>query len=234
MIPIRKFLNSSLGRKYIMGASGLALVGFMVTHLYGNIFLYYPQSTGFNEYTDGLHAWGTLLTVAELGLGALFLTHIAMAVLLQRDKVRAAGDYVHEIQSKGGPSHLTVLSRNMFLTGVVLFGFLIIHIIQFRFGPGIEAGYVTSLAANPEARDLYRLVDETFQNPVWVAFYMTVMLFLGFHVRHGLWSGLQSLGAMKPEWSKMIYALGAAVAFVFVVGFMCIPLWLYFDVWERI
>ena len=234
MVPIKKFLNSSLGKKYIMGATGLGLVGFMCTHLYGNIFLYYPQSTGFNGYSDALHGWGGWLTVAEFGLAALFLTHIAMAFWLQKDKQAAAGDYVEEIQSKGGPSHLTLFSRNMFWTGLVLFGFLVVHVVQFRFGPGIDAGYVTALEGNAEARDLFRLVDETFEDPIWVGIYMTVMLFLGFHVRHGFWSGLQSLGAMKPEWTKPVYALGAAVAFIFTVGFMFIPLWLYFDVWERL
>lgn len=229
MIPLKKALNSSIGKKYIMGITGLSLVGFMFSHLYGNLFLYWPESTGFNGYTDALHSWGGWLTAAEFGLAALFIIHAAMAFWLQTDKTRAKGRYAESRKTKGGPSHMTIFSRNMFWTGFVLFGFLIVHVLQFRFGPGVEAGYTTTIGQNAEARDLFRLVVETFQDPVWVVIYMVVMLFLGLHVRHGFWSALQSLGAMKPEWSKAIYAVGAAIALIFVLGFMLIPPWLYFD-----
>ena len=75
--------------------------------------------------------------------------------------------------------------------------------------------------------DLYALVDAAFASPGWVAFYVGSMLFLGFHLRHGFWSAFQSLGAMKPEWSKAIYGLGLALAVVLTIGFLGIPIYMY-------
>lgn len=233
MIPLKKALMSSIGKKYVMGVTGLSLVGFMVTHLAANLTLYWPDPAVFNSYPAKLHAYGALLTAAELGLGALFATHAAMAFWLWSDKQRAAGDYFAGRPSKGGNSRLNYSSRNMIWTGGLLLAFVIAHVLHFRFGPGIAEGYTTLIDGEP-ARDLYRLVAEQFQDPVIAALYSIVMLFVGLHVRHGFWSAFQSLGAMKPEWSKGIYAIGAGVAFIFTIGFLFIPLWFYFDMPGRL
>lgn len=233
MIPLTKALTSSIGKKYVMGVTGLSLVGFMVTHLAANLTLYWPDPAVFNSYPHKLHEWGPLLTVAELGLAGLFSVHAAMAIWLQRDKERAGGDYYAGRPTKGGNSRFNPSSKNMFITGMLLLFFVAAHVLHFRFGPGISAGYSTMIDG-AQARDLYRLVAEQFQNPYIAATYAIVMLFFGLHVRHGFWSAFQSLGLMKPEWSKAIYAVGAAVAFLFTIGFLFIPIWFYFDMPGRL
>ncbi len=230
MLALKKALRSSIGKKYVMGITGLALVGFMVTHLAGNLALYFPGTDAFNAYTAGLHAWGPLLLVAEIGLGLLFLVHAVMAIWIQADKKKARpGDYYAGLKTKGGPSKMSVFSRNMIISGGVLLIFLVIHVWQFRFGPGIESGYFTMLDGK-ESRDLYRLVDETFSDPIWVGFYTIVILFFFAHVRHGFWSALQSLGAMRKSWTPVIYGLGLLVALIFLAGFAFIPVYMYLDI----
>jgi succinate dehydrogenase / fumarate reductase cytochrome b subunit len=140
MIPLKKALTSSIGKKYIMGVTGLSLVGFMVTHLLANLTLYWPDPNLFNQYPAKLHAWGPLLKVAELALGGLFAAHAGMGLLLSEENRRMGGKYAAERTSKGGNSRFGPASINMIITGGVLLVFLVAHIIHFRFGPGIEAG----------------------------------------------------------------------------------------------
>ena len=233
MIPLQKALTSSIGKKYVMAVTGLSLVGFMVTHLLANLTLYWPDPELFNRYPAKLHAWGPLLTVAELGLAGLFAVHASMAMWLGKDKNEAGGKYAGERRGKGGNSRFGPAANGMTITGVLLLVFVVAHVLHFRFGPGVMEGYTTLVDGEP-ARDLYRLVYEQFQDPVVTILYSVTMLFLGLHVRHGFWSAFQSLGAMKPEWSKAIYGLAAAIAFIFTAGFLFIPIWLYFDIPARL
>ncbi len=230
MIPIRKALTSSLGKKYIMAITGVGLLGFIVTHLLGNLTLYYPDSVAFNTYAKGLHDLGPLLYIAEVGLAGMFLTHFGMAVWLQQDKQKARYKKYEVAQTtKGGGSRLSFMSNNMFITGVILFVFLIIHILHFKLGIWTEVEK-TVMINGEEARDLYWVVQDGFSNPFWVAFYMGVMGILGLHLRHGFWSWIQSLGAMKPEWSDPIHKAGLAFAVAVAAGFFFIPLYFLFDV----
>lgn len=229
MIPFKKALTSSIGKKYVMGVTGLSLLGFMTTHLLANLTLYWPDPELFNLYPHKLRQWGGVLTLMEFGLGGLFMVHAAMAAWLARDKYEAKGTYANERISKGGNSRFNLASNGMTITGILLFTFVAAHVLHFRFGPV----YMTMIDGEP-ARDLYKLVAESFKDPFVAGLYSVTMLFFGLHVRHGFWSAFQSLGAMKPEWSKQIYALGAAIAFVFTIGFVFIPIWFYFDMPGRL
>ena len=77
-------------------------------------------------------------------------------------------------------------------------------------------------------RDLHTLVWEVFQNPIYVAWYVGALIFLGFHLRHGFWSAFQSLGVHHPRFTPVIYSVGILVAIIISVGFLGIPLWIYF------
>ena len=74
---------------------------------------------------------------------------------------------------------------------------------------------------------LYRLVLESFTQPLYVGLYVAAMLFLGLHLRHGFWSAFQSLGAMNPRLTKPVYALALVVALVLSVGFLALPVYVY-------
>ena len=228
MIPLQKALSSSVGKKLVMALSGLALVGFLVEHLLGNLLLYKADGTEFNLYAEWLDSFGRLLTVAELGLAATFLIHIFMAFRVKAGNLGARPSRYRESRSKGGQSLSNVSSRNMIITGSVILAFLVLHIWQFRFGPGISEGFVTDVKGQ-QIWDLYRLVHETFSKPMNVAAYVGAMLFLGFHLRHGFWSAFQSLGAMNSRLTKPVYAMGVVIAILMSAGFLFIPIWIYFD-----
>ena len=79
-----------------------------------------------------------------------------------------------------------------------------------------------------EIRDLYQIVRDTFKNPAAAFGYTFFMVFIGFHLRHGIWSALQSLGAMKPKLSPIIYTIAGLLATLIAIGFLSIPLYIYF------
>jgi len=140
MISIREALGSSLGKKYLMAVSGLAMVGFLVTHLVGNLQLYMADGAAFNAYAKALHDLGPLLWAAELGLIGIFVLHVAIAFGLQGTNTKARGSrYALALQTKGGPSYNSVLSRGMILTGIVLGVFIVAHVLHFKYGQFMPA-----------------------------------------------------------------------------------------------
>ncbi|MBU6153636.1 MAG: succinate dehydrogenase cytochrome b subunit [Bdellovibrionales bacterium] len=210
-----------------MGASGMALVLFLVVHLLGNLTLYAPNGDLINTYAARLQGLGIGLVALEVGLALTILLHIFTAIqVTYTSKLARPIDYLSP-KTKGGPSKNTVGSRNMIITGIVLGAFLVVHILQFRFGPSMEEGYTTTVNG-VMVHDLYRVVVEAFVQPLWVAFYVGCMTFLGFHLRHGYWSAFQSLGIINPRWSKPIHTLGLLLALLLAFGFLFIPIFIYF------
>jgi succinate dehydrogenase / fumarate reductase cytochrome b subunit len=226
MVTLKRLFSSTLGRKYIMAATGLALGLFVIVHLLENLTLFAPSGDMINAWAAQLEGLGYILKAMEWGLFACIIIHIitAVQVTLTSKGARIVG--YEESKTKGGPTKNTMSSRNMIVTGLVLGIFLGVHIYQFRFGPGIEQGYTTTVNG-VMVHDLYRIVVETFSKIQWVVFYSGVMVFLGFHLRHGYWSAFQSLGIMNPRWSKPIYALGFLIALLMAVVFFFIPIYIY-------
>lgn len=210
-----------------MALTGLFLIFFVIAHLSGNISLYYPDGTAFNKYADFLASFGALFYVAEIGLLVLFLVHIITAIQITRLNKAARPVGYKSYQTKGGPSKANLSSRFMIVSGIFLLGFLILHIWQFRFGPGIPDGYLVEMDGN-QVRDLHRLVVETFKNPIYVVIYVFSMIMLAFHMRHGFWSAFQSLGAKSPQLHNILQKLAIVLAVLVSLGFMGIPVWIYF------
>jgi len=216
-------LTSTVTRKFFMGFSGLAFFGFLVTHLAANSLLILGDSDPFNEYAFRLHNLGEVLYILEAGLLAVFLLHVGTAIAVTMTNRSSRNHRYSEVGDAGGASKKTLASRSMIYTGLIILVFTVVHIWMFKFGPGIEQGYVTELHGQ-EARDLYRLVYEKFANPAWVAAYVAVMIVLGFHLRHGIWSGLQSIGFAHPKYTPRVYLLGTLLAAIMAIGFLMLPI----------
>lgn len=220
MSTARAGLRSSVARKLVNGLTGILAMLFIIAHLLGNLTLL-GGSRAFNTYAESLHRLGFLVYVAEVGLVLLFGIHAVTAIQVYLQKRESRRHAYAVVNTKGAPSRQTIFSRTMIVTGSVLLVFLVWHVIQFRFG----AWYTTSLDGH-EVRDLYRLVYEVFQNPVWVVAYVVVMVLLGFHLRHGFWSAFQSLGALGPRARPLAYSLGAVFAVVMAFGFIVLPVYM--------
>ena len=219
MPPLRSFLDSSVGSKYLVAFTGLSLVGFLVGHLAGNLLVYVSPET-FNHYSDKLIR-NPLLIPVELGLVALFLLHAYKAA-----SVFAGGRAARPVRYAatnwaGHTSRKSWASTTMILSGVFLLLFVPFHLKTFKYGPHYDS-------PEPGVRDLWRLVAEVFSQPGYVVFYLAGMAIVGFHLWHGVSSALQSLGIDRTGLGPAVRRVGWTVALVLALGFFSIPLYFYF------
>lgn len=218
---------STVAKKMLLACTGFCLAGFISVHLAGNLLLLIgPES--FNLYAHKLLSMGILLYAAEIILLSIFLIHLALAVYTQILNWRARPGSYLVTNYQGKPSRLTFSSRTMIWSGLIIITFTIIHVITFKYGPGINEGYWV-ISEGEKIRDLYRLVAESFQKEYYVIPYLAVMIILGLHLKHALWSGIHTLGATSPRTLPILYLISAVIAVAMGAGFFFLPLWLYFS-----
>ena len=194
-----------------MALTGLGLLGFLVTHLAGNLIIF-QGSSHFNAYADKLESMGPLLIIAELGLIAIFVAHIILAIKVTLENA-AARPIPYQVKKTAGES--TLASRTMMITGVLILIFVIFHVISFKFGPKKDHNDTV----------LWELVVKTFSNPVYAGVYVVFMLILGLHLSHGVSSILQTLGILKPHWRSNSRVVGAVIGWGIALGFATLPLY---------
>ncbi|TWU09225.1 Succinate dehydrogenase/Fumarate reductase transmembrane subunit [Symmachiella macrocystis] len=218
MTSLIRALSSSIGKKLLMGITGLALCGFLVVHLSGNMLLYVGAEQ-YDAYAHALHSQKFLLPIAETGLFILLIMHIALGIITARENWAARAvpydmqrSKVVETTSKGAPNFA---SKYMFLTGLVVLMFLLVHIGHFKLGvisPGPEGATEFANAA--------RILSQSFTHVV----YLAGTLVLGFHLLHGFQSAFQSLGINHPKYTKPIKIFGILFAMTIGLGFASFPL----------
>lgn len=192
-----------------MAATGLALFGFLIVHLAGNLLLFAGHEA-FNQYSDTLHRMGALLYVAEIGLIVFFAAHIYSGLRVTREN-RAARPAPYMVTASAGGASLA--SRSMPIGGIILAIFVVTHVRMFKFGD----------MSGPQG--LFGLVMEAFSSPLVVAWYTLAMLALGLHLSHGIASAFQSLGALAPAWRPRMKSAGLAVGWLIALGFTALPIW---------
>ncbi len=223
MFSLKKALRSGVAKKLINGSAAVGLVIFIIVHLLGNLTLFAGDGgAAFNAYDEKLHAIGELFYVIEIGLLLFFVFHIVYGLKLWLQNRKGRGQrYAAGQKSKGGTSHLNSSSVNMAISGLVLLVFVVVHVSQFRF---------EAFGSEEQYGSLYGLVVHAFHNPGWVAFYCGSIFFLGWHLRHGMWSMLQTIGAMNDRWTKTVYGAGAVLGVILALGFFVLPLYIFFAV----
>jgi succinate dehydrogenase / fumarate reductase cytochrome b subunit len=227
MSSLRAIVWSSVTKKIINAITGLGLCIFIVIHLLGNITLLTGNAEAFNAYAHFLLSTGILIYLSEAGLVGFFLFHMITAVTVWWDQQKARPESYKKTAAAGDPSKKTISSQTMIYTGVILLIFTVIHLITFKYGPGVKEGYVMNIDG-VAMRDLYRLTIEVFGKLLYVIGYVVAMGLMGFHLRHGFWSAFQSLGVNHPRWTPVIYGLAFIFAVVMAFGFLILPVILYF------
>ncbi len=219
MATLWKFISSSIGTKFIIAVSGLCLFAFLVIHLAGNLLIFLGP--------EALNDWGHMLVSnpltipAEIGLALIFLVHAYKAVLMWWDNRRARpADYATK-KWAGHTSRKNVGSVTMIVSGPIVFGFVVWHVLTFKYGPVYEA-------VTPGVRDLNRLILEAFSQPLVTGLYVLVMILIGLHLRHGIASAFQSLGADGPRFTPAAAVAGTILAVLIGAGFAIIPIWVFF------
>lgn len=213
------FYSSTIGSKLLVAATGISLVGFLILHLLGNLLVFLGPGV-FNEYSHKLIS-NPLVYPAEAGLVLLFVVHAWKTIRLSLTSHQARPVGYVEKHRAGHTSRKSLASTTMIWSGLFLLVFVPIHVRTFKFG----AYYDT---ADTSVRDLYRLVIEIFSQPAYVVFYVVGMIIVGFHLWHGVSSAVQTLGVDTPRFTPGMRKFGWALAIVIAVGFIAIPLWVFF------
>ena len=207
--PLR-FWNTSNGKKAVMAVSGAALFGFVLVHLAGNLQIFEGPDK-FNGYAHALHELGALLWVARIGLLIMVGLHIWSTIQLAVVKSRARP--ISYVKYKSSSS--TYASRSMYMSGPIIAAFVVYHLLQFTFGMG-GTPYIPD--------DAYGNVIAGFRVPLISIAYIVAMALLCLHLRHGLWSALQTLGLHHPRYTPRLRVLATLIALAIFFGFIAIPI----------
>ncbi len=217
-------LWSSVGKKVITGLTGLALIGFVLVHLIGNLTLFIGPHA-FNGYAHFLETavHGGLIYAFEIFIFIVFVFHMVSAITVAWTDKRKGRDTGYKYaKNAGGKSRKSFSSVTMIYTGAVLIFFVIAHIYLFKFNGG-----------NPHEEDaegvknLYKVVVTVFKGPGFTIFTVVAMTLLGFHLRHGFWSAFQSLGWANDRYLPVLEKIALVFAVLLAIGFIVIPIFLY-------
>ncbi len=205
------FWNSTVGKKVVMGATGLILVAFVVLHMLGNL-QFFAGAERFNAYSHLLQVDIIELTWAMRAtlLVAVVLHIIAAYQLTMRNRAARPADYV-----KREPQVSTYAARTMRWGGVYLLLFIPYHLMHFTIG-NVHPAFVRGEA--------YGNVVIGFM-VTWIAiFYLGAMAFLALHLYHGAWACFRTLGIARPSNDPLHRRLALAIAIIVPAGFSLLPL----------
>jgi len=219
MSSFMKFLNSSIGKKLMMAVTGSFLLIFLVIHLIGNITLFFGAGA-FNGYVSALDVVKPLIRVIEVVLLTAFILHIFTGVKLWLENKRARG-VNYKVNSSSENSDL--YSRTMFLSGSIVFIFLVSHLGTFfwRFNVHDPMGFAN-------VHQYFDIVVYFFGIWWYVLLYVTAMVLLGFHLNHGFQSAFQTFGWNHKKYFPLIQKIGTIYAIFMAIGFASMPIYFFF------
>src|SRR3954471_14094276 len=209
---LRGFYGSMVGKKFVMGVTGLIGVGFVIVHVLGNL-LVFKGPAAINSYSHFLKASGEVLWGLRAVLIIAVILHVTAAVQLTRQSraARPTGYVKHD------PQAATLASRTMRWGGALLLVFIVVHILHFTTGTITPAGVFSH-------QDVYANVVTSFRI-WWVAlFYVVSMIALGFHLFHGAWSSLRSIGVSPPSPVPLHHRISTVLAILIWAAFTSIPI----------
>jgi succinate dehydrogenase / fumarate reductase cytochrome b subunit len=219
---IPNIFGTSVGKKYVMAITGLAMFGFVIAHLAGNLQIFLgPESI--NRYGHFLQTNPELIWPVRVFLLLMLVLHIWAAVQLSIEN-KAARPLGYAVYQPVGSSYA---SRTMLMSGVIIFVFIIDHILHFT----VETQYINFTGKNfatfvdPQKRhDIFQMMVVGFSN-IWVSgFYVLGMALLCLHLSHGVSSMFQSIGWKNKAYTPVLDKLARIVALLIFIGYSSIPL----------
>lgn len=214
-----QFFKSTVGRKYLMGITGLVWMGFVLSHMAGNL-LIFVSPDAFNSYGHAIVSNKLLLYGAEAALLTALVVHVLCALVLTRQNRAARG--AQYAVAPSGEKKTTWASRYMAVQGSIILAFIIIHLITFKYGT-----YYETTVKGVAMRDLHRLTVEVFAIPGYVAWYATSLVLLMFHLSHGAASIFQSFGVLERKMQNGLKKAAWAYAIIVAGGFLSQPLYVF-------
>ena len=211
-------INSSIGRKVIMSVTGMALILFMTFHCCMNLVALF-SGEAYNMICELLGAnWYAV--AATVGLGALAVCHIVYAFILTAQNRRARGDNRYAVTEK--PAKVEWASQNMLVLGIIILLGIALHLFNFWYNMMFAELVGMTVAHHPA--DGFAFIQDTFANPIYVVLYVVWICALWFHLSHGFWSAMQTVGVNGKVWFNRWKTIGLVYVTLLMLCFLIVVL----------
>jgi succinate dehydrogenase cytochrome B subunit, b558 family len=211
-------INSSIGRKVVMSLTGIALILFMTFHASMNVVALF-SGDAYNMICKLLGAnWYAV--VATIALGALAVCHIIYAFILTAQNRRARGSERYAVTSK--PNSVEWASQNMLVLGLIVCLGLLLHLFNFWYN--MMFAELTGMETAIDPANGFELIKATFSNKLYVVLYILWIVALWFHLSHGFWSALQTVGVNGKVWFNRWKTIGVVYVTLLMLAFLVVVL----------
>ena len=210
--------KSSIGRKVIMSVTGIALILFLTFHMSMNVVALFSEA-GYNMICHFLGAnWYAV--VATMGLAGLAMLHIVYAFILTAQNRRARGSERYAVVDK--PKKVEWASQNMLVLGIIILLGLLLHLFNFWYN--MMFAELVGMRTVLEPTDGFGLIRATFQTKVYVILYVIWIVALWYHLSHGFWSAMQTIGINGKVWFNRWKVIGTVYVTLLMLAFLVVVL----------
>jgi succinate dehydrogenase / fumarate reductase, cytochrome b subunit len=218
----KHYFTTSIGKKLVMGFTGLFLISFLIVHCYINSMIFVGRDA-FNAAADFM---GTTIAIRilEIGLFAGIILHIVQGYLLAAKNMSTRKE---GYSIKPGRKTTPWYSRSMGLLGTLILLFLTLHISHFWIPSRVTQDLNPTDVNGREMHDLFQRMVDVFQSPVVVVIYILGVFSLAWHLVHGFYSAFQTMGLTTHKYKKMIRNFGILFTIVICLLFASMPVSMY-------
>ena len=212
--------NSSIGRKVVMSVTGISLILFLTFHCCMNLVALF-SGDAYNMICALLGAnWYAV--AATMGLAGLAVAHIVYAFILTAQNRKARGDNRYEVATTVNAGKVEWASKNMLVLGIIICLGLILHLFNFWYN--MMFAELTGMTVAHSPADGFAFIQDTFSNKVFAVLYIIWIVAIWFHLTHGFWSSLQTLGLSGKTWFCRWKTIGFIYVTLLMLGFLVVVL----------
>ena len=211
-------INSSIGRKVVMSVTGIALILFLTFHMSMNIVALF-SGEAYNMICECLGAY-CYAVVATVAVGALTVAHIVYAFILTAQNRSARGNERYAVT--GSSPKVEWASKNMLVLGIIVLLGMLLHLFNFWYN--MMFAEIVGMHTQFHPADGFAYIKETFANPVFVVLYIVWICAIWFHLSHGFWSAMQTLGINGKVWFNRWKVIGLVYTSLLMLGFLIVVL----------
>jgi succinate dehydrogenase / fumarate reductase, cytochrome b subunit len=226
-----EFFTSSVGKKFVMGLTGLFLITFLIVHVAINACIFADLPI-FNENDNGemfnkaAHFMGStvLIRIMEIGLFVGILLHIVQGYMLEL-KNRATRKIGYEVNlgNRGSKWY----SRSMGLLGTIILLFLVVHLAHFWVKARFSHSLMPVTYNGVEMHDMFMEMQMVFAQLWVVVLYVLGCFSLAYHLAHGFQSAFRTIGVHNKKYNAIITSLGYGFAILVPLVFALMPIAMY-------
>ena len=210
--------KSSIGKKLVMSISGLFLILFLTFHMVMNLtYVFDPDSVVYGTICEILSMGWVNVVVPVLAAG--FIVHVVFAIILTIGNLRARGDQRYEVSNRAKTDSWS--SRNMFVLGLLVLLCLFLHLTDFWAKMQLQ-NWLGGAEGDP-----YMLMEFTFGRWWLTCLYLIWFFIVWFHLTHGFWSALQTLGWNNQIWFQRWTWITCVYVTLLMLGFVVVALYAY-------